>query len=78
MWAEDGWADAFWELLEASVSPSLCCRACPDVLDDADRWAEAVEVALQETTKVVEHLVETWWTHKCRIASVLLVLAFWC
>ncbi len=44
-------------------------------MNDADRWAEAVEVALRETTELIAHRVDTWWTHKYIIASNIAVLA---
>ena len=67
-WSVDDWADAFWELLETSVPHTLCGQACPDILNDTDRWAEAVEVALRVTTEVIVHRVDTSWTHKYIIA----------
>ena len=58
------------------MSQTLCGQACPDILTDANRWAEAVEAALRETSETNEHRVDTWRLHGYVITLFLAVQAF--
>ena len=75
-WSEDEWADAFRELLDACVPHAQRSQSCLDILRDAGRWTEAVEMALRETPEVIEYRVATWWTHKYTATSFLSAVAF--
>ena len=75
-WTEEEWSDCLWESLEPCVSNTLAGQTCPTVFESSDRWLQAVENTLAETTRKVGKRVPSHWSHKAYVVLVSMAFAY--